>query len=189
MPKSENFDITIALNDAYITSPDIPLDMMEQIYVDLRRIAANRLQNESPSSTVSVTILVHESFLNLSKSTEINWKSRRHFYGAAAETMRRIMIDRARYHNSKSRNGAKDTLPLDDDLVLESTIPAELLELNDALIDLESFDAHLAEIVKLKHFVGLSVKEIADISGSSPRTIDRKWTAAKAWLLAEMEAI
>lgn len=179
-------EITTFLNAEEALGPQLQSKLEKVVYADLKRIAANRLAAESGNSTLTVTALVHEAFMRLNDTHSMTWKSRRHYFGAAAEAMRRILIDRARYHMRKRREGSKSAISLDESLLVEGIKPRELVQLNDALCDLESFDEALAEIVKLKYFAGLSAQEIAELCDIAPRTASRKIAAGRAWLLTQL---
>lgn len=180
-------EITTFLNDDASLQPAMQSRLEKVVYTDLKRIAANRLATESTNSTLTVTALVHEAFMRLDSVHSMTWKNRRHYYGAAAEAMRRILIDRARYHLRQRREGSKSAMSLDEGLVLDGVKPRELVQLDDALSDLESMDTELADILKLKYFAGLSAKEIAELYELSPRTAARKITAGRAWLLSQFD--
>lgn len=179
-------ELTAYLNDESVGTPSTQAKLIKMVYSDLKHIAINRLATESPNSTLTVTSLVHEAFLKLNNVHSMTWSSRRHYFGAAAEAMRRILIDRARYHLRNRREGAKASIPLEEGIHVEGVKPDELIALSDALTDLESFDEELAELVKLKFFAGLSAEEIAEIHETSPRTILRKIQSARAWLLVQV---
>lgn len=186
MSADDSIDITRILNEVSAGNSSARDKLARLVYQDLKRIAANRLRTESKNNTLTVTALVHEAFMRLDSTRQMSWQSRRHYFGAAAEAMRRILIDRARYHQRQRREGDKKAIPLDDGLQLEAIAPRELIALNDALSDLQQHDAQLAELVKLKYFVGLSIAEIAELLETSSRTVDRRWQAARAWLLMEL---
>jgi RNA polymerase sigma factor (TIGR02999 family) len=185
----ENHDeITTLLHKSALGNPASESELIRLIYQDLKHIAINRLRGESENYTLTVTALVHEAFLRLSKLKNMTWQSRRHYFGAAAEAMRRILIDRARYHLCECREGDNKPIQLEEGLLLEDIRPKELLDLDDALFDLGRYDSELAEIVKLKYYAGLSINDIAELHKVSPRTIDRRWQAARAWLLSEIQS-
>lgn len=179
-------EITTLLNDEDAFNPRIQSQLAKLVYLDLKRIGFNRLANESLDNSLTITGLVHETFIRLNECESMTWKNRRHYYGAAAEAMRRILIDRARYHFADRREGEKMAIPLEEGLLLEAVKPRHLIELSDALTDLEAHDKELAELVKLRYFVGLSLKEIAEMQDVSSRTIDRRWSIARAWLMTEI---
>ena len=186
MSEKPDPEITTLLNGGDALEPAMVTKLEQLVYRDLKRIAASKIAKESANSTMTVTALVHEAFMRLESSDKMTWKSRRHYFGAAAEAMRRILIDRARYYLRKRREGAKSALPLDEGLIVDGVKPAELVDLDDALADLESFDEELAVILKLKYFAGLSAREIAQVYEASPRTMTRRIEAGRAWLLTQM---
>ena len=157
-----------------------------EIYTELKKIAIYRAAMEGNQSSMTPTILVSETYLKLLREDSQRWRDRKHFYGAAAEAMRRILIDRARYNLRKRRVNTKNNLPLSQVELPPDSKSDELVRLDDALESLKSHDEMLAQIVKLKFFAGLSISEIASLIDMSPRTVNRKWESARAWLLMEM---
>ena len=157
-----------------------------EIYRELKKIAIYRAAMQGSQSSMTPTILVSETYLKLLREDSRRWRDRKHFYGAAAEAMRRILIDRARYHQRERRGNAKNNLPLSQVELPPDSKTDELVKLDDALKSLESHDENLAQIVTLKFFAGLSVAEIATLVNMSSRTVNRKWESARAWLLMEM---
>jgi RNA polymerase sigma factor (TIGR02999 family) len=125
---------------------------------------------------------VHEAFLRLLGSSDCTWENRSHFFGAASEAMRRILIESARAKSSLKRGGVKKREPLDDEPANSNPVADDILDVNEALIELENEDAELAEIVKLRFFGGLQMDQIAELKGMSKSTAERRWTFAKAWL-------
>jgi RNA polymerase sigma factor (TIGR02999 family) len=179
-------NVTVLLNALDPENIDARNQLTEIIYEDLKRIAFNRLKLETEDNTYTVTALVHDAFVRLDKTNRTAWKNRKHFFGAVAETMRRILVERARYQKHKLRNQSNNSIEFDDGLVVDSISASDTIELDDALIELQKNDSELADIVKLKFYVGLSIEEIANIYECSGRTIDRQWQLARAWLTAEM---
>ena len=187
MDKNEpKLEITMLLNGNESIGPAETTRLEQLVYDDLRRIAAARLAKESPGTTMSVTTLVHEAFMRLDATSSMQWQSRRHYFGAAAEAMRRILIDRARYYMRQRREGAKSALQLDEGLVVDGIRPEELIALDDALGELEAADKELADLLKLRYFVGLSSREIAGLCDLSVRSISRRISAGRAWLQTRM---
>lgn len=155
--------------------------LIPMVYDELRQIAATRLAGERPGHTLQATALVHEAYLKL-LNPNTTWTSRRHFFGAAAEAMRRILIEGARRKNTQKRGHN----PVKQDGLLEQ-IPVtppmvDFLDLNDALIELEKLDPETAEVVKLRYFAGLTMNQIARAMEFSPRKADNIWAFAKVWL-------
>ena len=188
MSSSAKNEITLLLQDEQLEPDDLHARLTELVYEDLKKIASNRLAAESPDQTLSATSLVHEAYLKLSNVADISWESRRHYFGAAAQVMRRILIDRARYHSRQRRGGEKSAIPLDDGLYLDSVKADDLLALDDALTDLEAENLELAHLVKLRYFAGLSMQEISELEDISLRTANRRWQTARTWLLAQLSS-
>lgn len=162
--------------------------MLEHIYNEVRKLAYSRLQKERASGTLNVTAIVHEVFIRMKQSKSSKWENRRHFFGVVSQTMRRILVEKARYQQHKGRAKGLAGIELDDTIYAEGVSVKQALELEMALDAMEKFDKELSKIVKLKFFVGLSYDDIADIFHCSPRTIERKWQAARAWLSTEVSA-
>jgi RNA polymerase sigma factor (TIGR02999 family) len=155
------------------------------VYDELHRIAHGRMSRERPGQTLQTTALVHEAYLRLCKDEGAQWENRRHFFGAAANAMRRILIDNARQRAAEKREGERRRVTLDAGMASEET-PLDLLALNEALDNLSTIHTRPSEVVKFRYFIGLTVKETAELLEVSPRTIDADWKLAKAWLLREM---
>jgi len=156
------------------------------VYHELRRLAAHKMASEAPGHTLQPTALVHEAWLHLGADAQPTWKNRAHFFGAAAEAMRRILVDRARQKKALKRGG--DLVRVDLDAIeLPSPMPEdELLALDEALDRLAKVDTRAAEMVKLCFFVGLTQEEAARELGVSLSTAERVWGFARAWLLREV---
>jgi RNA polymerase sigma factor (TIGR02999 family) len=157
-------------------------DLLATIYVELRRMAASKMAREQPGHTLQATALVNEMWLKLSALDGLKWKNRRHFFGAAAEVMRRILVEKARSRNSQKRGGGAEKLPLDEANVAAPVDDDKLLLVHEALERLDAHDSEKAEIVKLRFFVGLTYQEIASLLGVSEKTVKRHWAYSKAWL-------
>ncbi len=159
------------------------------VYEELRKLATQRMGQEAAGHTLQATALVHEAYLRLvgkSAGRDANWDGRGHFFAAAAEAMRRILIDHARAKGACKRGGSKPKLRLNAaDLTVEN-VPAELLDLDEALTKLAEEDPVKAELVNLRFFAGLGLKEAAAALQISPSTADRYWAYARAWLYHEM---
>ena len=156
----------------------------------LRKLAAAKLAHEKPGQTLQATALVHDAYLRLvgDGEREQSWDNRGHFFAAAAEAMRRILIDQARQKHSDRRGGGWQRCELSDADRVTLPISDELLDLDDALTRLSTVDPQAAELVKLRVFAGLTVEEAAAIQGVSPRTAKRNWAYARAWLGRELDA-
>ena len=161
--------------------------LLPLIYDDLRRLAANRLTQDQPGQTLQATALVHEAYLRLVGTQRArHWDSRGHFFAAAAEAMRRILVERARRRNSWKRGGRLQRNKLVD-LPIESDVPPqELLALHEALDKLERTEHRKAELVKLRFFAGLTISQAAEVLGISSSTADNDWAYARSWLRLEM---
>ena len=182
-------DITKFLEDAANGVPTAAEKLMPLIYDELRKLAAARLASEKPGHTLQATSLVHEAYLRLvERQPDVQWEGRGHFFSAAAEAMRRILIDRARRKLSVKRGGDRDRKVLAEDSIVAPDIDSDcnLMKLNAAMTKLEQKDARKAELVKLRYFVGLSLKDAADVLGVSVSTADREWAYARAWLYRQI---
>ena len=183
-------DVTRILNaieqgDAGATEELLPL-----VYEELRILAAQTMSQEPPGQTLQATALVHEAYLRLVEAKDQNWNSRGHFFKAAAEAMRRILVDNARQKKSLRAGGEHQKIDIDQAL-LALNLPDErssddLLALDEALDKLSKTDPRNAELVKLRYFAGLSLDQVAKIEGVSRRTASRWWTYARAWLHREI---
>ncbi|MBI2947353.1 MAG: sigma-70 family RNA polymerase sigma factor [Verrucomicrobia bacterium] len=160
-------------------------ELLPLVYDELRKLAAHRMAGEAPGQTLQPTALVHEAWLRLVRTPDQAWQNRAHFFRTAAECMRRILIDHARRKLQLRHGGGRERVPLDDIDLAGEHDPRQLLHVHEALDRLAAQDATKAEIVKLRFFVGLENREIAELLGLSERTVERAWRFAKAWLLAE----
>jgi RNA polymerase sigma factor (TIGR02999 family) len=164
-------------------------ELLPLVYDELRRIAAIKMSGESPGHTLQATALVHEAWLRLAGSNEQSWQNRAHFFGAAGEAMRRILVDHARRKQSLKRGGGADHEPLDEGAaVLLAAPPDELLAIHEALDALARQDSQAAELVKLRYFVGMTMEEAAAALDLAPRTAERLWTYARVWLHREIRS-
>lgn len=162
-------------------------ELLRSVYAELRKLAAVKMAKETPGQTLQPTALVHEAWLRLLGSEDQKWNGRSHFFGAAAEAMRRILIENARRKRAARHGGGQDRLNIDE---LEIAGPAnddELLSVNEALEKLAARDRQKAELVKLRYFVGLTTEEAAEVLGISVPTADRWWNFSRAWLFEEIE--
>lgn len=179
-------------NPAPSYAPQPARDLFRVVYDELRRLAAHQLSKERADHTLNPTALVHEAYLRLTSSMpngEKEWKDRRQFFMAAAEAMRRILVDHARYHRRQKRTGQRrrQNIPVDQ-LPSFQQDQTDLVALNDALEALSAEQADAAELVKLRYFAGLTLDEAAEILGLSPATVDRRWAFAKTWLLDRLSS-
>lgn len=158
-------------------------DLLPLVYNDLRRHAAARMAREAPAQTLQPTALVHEAWLRMvGKDQDRTWQNRAHFFGAAAEAMRRILIENARRKSRLKRWGGQQRLDIDKIDLAETTPEENILLINEALEQLELLDPERARIVVLKFFGGHTNREVATSLGLAERTIERQWAYAKAWL-------
>lgn len=174
--------LLIAMQDG---QPDAEARLLTLVYDELRRLAAGYMRRERPDHTLQATALVHEAYLKLAGQT-VTWQSRAHFFGVAAQIMRRILVDHARACHAEKRGSGQAKVSLDNALLLSTAESGELLDLDNALTRLAEIDAHLARVVELRYFAGMSVSETAEVMGCSTRTVNRDWRAAQAWLRREM---
>ena len=159
------------------------------VYDELRRLAAKKLAREQPGQTLQATALVHEAFLRLvGDEGARRWENRRHFFGAAAEAMRRILIEGARRKKAEKHGGGRARVPLDEADLIAHADPDELLDLDDALAALAAEDPDAAALVRLRLFAGLSVEQAAEVLGVSRAGAYQQWTYARAWLNARLRA-
>ena len=163
-------------------------ELLPLVYDELRKLAAARMQNERPDHTLQATALVHEAYVRLVDVDKVQkWDSRGHFFGAAAEAMRRILVDHARLKSRLKSGGQAQREELQAAANIPLPVPPEeLLALNDALERLEAEHAEIAEIVKLRFFARFSMQEIANALGKSLRTVERDWRYARSWLFGEV---
>ena len=187
MPQPIEPDLTALLRDAS-EGDQAALDrLMPLVYGELRKIAASYLRQERKDHTLQPTALVHEAYLRLTHQKDVAWQNRAHFFGIAAQMMRRILVDHARKRLAAKRDAsAWKVATAEVDGGAESA--PELLALDRALEELEKIDPQQAKIVELRFFGGLTVEETAEVAGISPRTVKREWRTAKAWLRREIGA-
>jgi RNA polymerase sigma factor (TIGR02999 family) len=163
-------------------------ELLPVLYAELRRLAAVYMARLSPGQTVQPTALVHEAYLRLVRNQDPGWEGRRHFYGAAARAMREILIEQARHKSSQKQGGQAHRLELAEGMVWIDPPATDLLALDEAIQELRAEDAHLAEIVELRYYTGLSVEETAGAVGVSVSTLKRDWRYARAWLARRLDA-
>ena len=176
-------DVTRILSAIEEGDPQAAQQLLPLVYDELRRLAAEKMAHENPGQTLQATALVHEAYVRLVVAgPALNWNSRGHFFAAAAEAMRRILVENVRRKRSLKHGGARQRVNLDEAASVIQEPGDELLMLNEALDRLAEEDAQKAELVKLRFFTGLSVQEAADALGISRATADRYWAYAKVWL-------
>ncbi|WP_417851878.1 ECF-type sigma factor [Thalassoglobus sp.] len=181
-------DVTQILNRIEEGDPLATNQLLPLVYDELRKLASSRMEQESAGQTIQPTALVHEAFLRLiGNEADIRWDNRGHFFAAAAEAMRRILIDNARRRNSLKRGGQLSRRKFqEEDAVQVPDDYESLLALDEALTKLANVEPELAQMVELRYFTGLTVEETAKILGVSERTTKRNWAYARAWLRREM---
>ena len=162
-------------------------ELLPIVYEELRRLAAQKIAHERPGQTLQATALVHEAYLRLIGSEDPGWNNRSHFFGAAAEAMRRILVERARRRNRLKRGGDQERVNIDEVEIPIKADDERILEVHAALEDLEQKDPIKATIVKLHFFVGLSHEEIAGALGISEKTVRRSWSYTKVWLFCRIK--
>ncbi|MBS1809576.1 MAG: sigma-70 family RNA polymerase sigma factor [Acidobacteria bacterium] len=161
--------------------------LMPLVYHELHQQARRYLRRERPDHTLQPTALVHEAYLQLVDQTQVNWENRAHFFGAAAQAMRRILVDSARAHQAEKRGAGQENLPLDEAIGVADKRSTELIALDDALKTLATMDAQQCRVVELRYFGGLSIEETAEVLSISPATVKREWNSAKVWLHHEIK--
>ncbi len=180
-------DVTRILNaieqgDARATEKLLPL-----VYEELRLLAAQKMSQELPGQTLQATALVHEAYIRLVEGADQNWNSRGHFFKAAAEAMRRILVESARRKQRLKRGGKRERLALDETAITtDEADNVDLLALDEALAKLEADDPEKANLVKLRYFAGLTTNQAAEILKISIATANRHWSYARSWLFQEM---
>jgi RNA polymerase sigma factor (TIGR02999 family) len=175
-------DVTRILNEMERGDPQAAEELLPLIYMELRKIAAVKMASESSGHTLQATALVHEAWLRLAGAEGAGWRNRAHFFGAAAEAMRRVLVDHARRKRSQKRGGASERVELNESTLVLAAPPDELLAVDEALGELAKEDPAAAELVKLRYFVGMTMEEAATALGLSKRTAESLWTYAKVWL-------
>ncbi|MEM7585138.1 MAG: sigma-70 family RNA polymerase sigma factor [Acidobacteriota bacterium] len=187
MDSPDGRDVTRLLEEWRGGNEQAGEELMPLIYAELRRIASGYLSIERPNHTLQPTALVHEAYVRLVNQRQVRWKNRSHFFGIAAQQIRRILVDHARRHRSAKRGGG-EKIPLSAvvDLAIERS--DQLLVLDRALDRLKALDAIQARVVELRFFGGLTGDETAEVLDCSATTVKRRWLLAKAWLYREMTA-
>jgi RNA polymerase sigma factor (TIGR02999 family) len=180
-------EVTRILQQMEDGDPKAAEQLLPLVYDELRRLAAAKMAQENPGQTLQATALVHEAYIRLVDAEKAqHWNSRGHFFGAAAEAMRRILVDNARRKQRPKHGGGWQRVQVDEAYCLECPNADDLLALDEALARLASREPDKAEVVKLRYFGGLSLDEAAEALGVSRATVKRHWTYARAWLYAEL---
>jgi RNA polymerase sigma factor (TIGR02999 family) len=181
-------DVTRILTAIDQGDPHAAEQLLPLVYDELRRLAAQKLAQEKPGQTLQATALVHEAYVRLVDTAKApHWDSRRHFFAAAAEAMRRILVDKVRRKRSVKHGGQRVRLDLDAALLVGEESPPDLFELNELLDQLAAADPRAAELVKLRFFAGLTGEQTAAVLSISPRAADLLWAYARAWLFEKLQ--
>jgi RNA polymerase sigma factor (TIGR02999 family) len=175
--------LLVAWGDGDQTARD---QLMPLVYTELHRLAHRHIKKERPGHTLQTSALVNEAFLRLVDQRDVQWQSRAHFFGIAAQMMRRILVDYARKRQFAKRGGKNLQVSLDEELIATKQRSADVVCLDDALNELAMIDERKSKVVELKFFGGCSIEETAEVLGVSPGTVMRDWTLAKAWLRRTM---
>jgi RNA polymerase sigma factor (TIGR02999 family) len=186
MHSATRTDATQILKEWSEGDKDAPARLMPLIYEELRRRAAEYLRHERPDHTLQATALVHETYLKLIDQNRVDWKTRAHFCGVAAQLMRRVLLEHARGHNAEKRGGKLEKLHLEETRELSDECAPDLISLDDALKSFTSTYPREGEVVELKFFGGLEASEIAEVLDVSQKTVLRDWNFAKLWLRREL---
>ena len=182
----ESNEVTRILNAIEQGDTKAADELLPLVYSELRKLAGYKMAGEAPGHTLQATALVHEAWLRLAGSQQQGWQNRAHFFAAAAEAMRRILVEHARRKKSLKRGGDAQREPFDESILVLAVPPDELLAVHEALDKLAVEDSPAAELVKLRYFVGMTMEEAATAMGLAPRTAERLWTYARAWLRREI---
>jgi RNA polymerase sigma-70 factor, ECF subfamily len=184
---SESQEVTMLLSALTNGEDGAAAKLIPVVYDELRRLAGSYMRRERVDHTLQATALVNEAYLKLIEQRAVNWQSRAHFFGVAAQLMRRILIDYARGHTREKRGGEQKKVSLDEVFLFSEQQADELLAVDDSLNLLAKMDPRQARVVELRFFAGLSVEEAAEALGVSPKTVKRDWSVAKAWLYADLK--
>jgi RNA polymerase sigma factor (TIGR02999 family) len=180
--------VTCILSQIESGDPSAAEQLLPLVYDELRKLAAARLAHEKPGQTLQATALVHEAYLKLVDTKSVqHWDSRAHFFAAAAEAMRRILVQTARHKRRVKHGGHLQRRDLDQAEIVTPATPEEILALDEALARFETVNRPAAELVKLRYFAGMTIPEAADALAISPRKANQLWAYARAWLLAELQ--
>jgi RNA polymerase sigma factor (TIGR02999 family) len=182
-------DVTQILSQIEQGDPSAAEQLLPLVYDELRRLAAAKMAQEKPGQTLQATALVHDAYVRLVDGhAAMHWDSRRHFFAAAAESMRRILVEAARRKKSLKHGGDRGREALSDIEIAAPDSLGDLCEIDEALVRLREVDQEAAELVCLRFFAGLTSKQAADAMGISPRTADRLWAYARTWLLKAIQS-
>ena len=184
----DNQDVTQMLKAISAGDESAPDRLLALVYDELRRLAHGYMKNERSDHTLQATALVHEAYIQLVDWKNVSWQNRAHFFAVAAQMMRKILVDHARERNALKRGGGLRTIALDEAVSFPNHGTVDLIGLDDALLELNSFDPQQARIVELRFFGGLTIEETAHALNISDSTVKRDWQIAKAWLFNRMKA-
>jgi RNA polymerase sigma factor (TIGR02999 family) len=181
-------EVSRILSQIEAGDPTAADQLLPLVYDELRQLAAAHLGREKSGQTLQATALVHEAYLKIvGGDANLSFADRKHFFAAAAQAMRRILINSAIRKQRHKHGGAAQRIDFDEQLALDKPPDTDIIQLDAALRRLEEIDPQVAEIVHLKYFAGLSLPQVAEFMGLSPRTVDRRWAYARAWLHCELE--
>src|ERR1700677_4162171 len=183
---AEDGEVTVLLKALNRGDNSAVEKLLPLVYNELHRLARSYMRRERPDHTLQPTALINEAYLRLARDT-VDWQSRQHFIGVAANVMRRLLVDHARAHNAEIRAGGLQRVELEEGSMVSSERSKEVLALHEALTMLEGLDSRQAKVVELRYFGGFSVEEIGDILEMSPRSVKRHWALARIWLLKQMK--
>jgi RNA polymerase sigma factor (TIGR02999 family) len=184
-PAASPRDVTVLLADWSRGDRTALNQMLPLVYAELRRVAARQLRSERADHTLAPTALVHEVYIRLVDQRSVDWQNRAHFFGVAAQVMRRILVDHARRHGASKRGEGVRCVSIEEAKEVAASNEIPILGLDDALTRLEQIDPDLAKIVELRAFGGLTIEDAAHVLSVSPSTVKRDWRTAKAWLNRE----
>jgi RNA polymerase sigma-70 factor (ECF subfamily) len=185
-PSTSKHAVTQLLSEMQSGKTGAADELLPMVYQELRRIAGSYMRRERADHTQQATALVHEAYLQLVDQTRVDWKNRAHFFGVAAQLMRRILVEHARSHHAQKRGGDASKLALEEVINYFPQKEMTLVSLDDALHELERMDPRQSRIVELRFFGGLTTEEVSEVMGISTATIEREWRAARAWLHSQL---
>ena len=181
-----NEDVTLLLIELTKGNKEAASKLIPLVYDELHKLARRHMRRERTDHTLQATALVNEAYLKLVEQRSVRWQSRSHFFAIAAQTMRRILIDHARFHLRGKRGQGQKMVALDEALLFSPEQSEEFLRLDESLERLAQFDPRQSKIVEMRFFAGLTVEETAEVLQVSPKTVKRDWSVAKAWLHGDM---
>lgn len=183
---ADDGDVTLLLRAMKNGDESAAGKLLPLVYNELHRLAKTYMQRERPDHTLQPTALINEAYMRLVRES-VDWQSRQHFIGFAANVMRHLLVDHARAHNAEMRSGGLERVEFEERFMLSRERSKEVIALHDALTHLEGVDPRQAKVVELRYFGGFSVEEIGEILEMSPRSVKRHWALARIWLLKQME--